>query len=195
MSITNDTVTIAGNIGNDPIRNETRSGKPVVNFRVGSSSGYFDQRTGVWVDGGTNWYAVAAYGRLAEHAKASLQRGHAVIVSGRLKVREWEANGKKGVDVEIVADAIGHDLNWGTSAFVRRPRTTNTEVPASGIASIAGETPAVEQGIAQSSNAESSDAEPTEEERDAWRVGGLRTLTDADSDVDAAVNEQEPFYA
>lgn len=127
MSITNDIVTFAGNIGNDPTKNETRAGTPVVNFRVGSSSGYFDQRAGAWVDGGTNWYAVAAYGKLAEHAKASLHRGDAVIVSGRLKVKEWEANGKKGVDLDIVADAIGHDLNFGTSAFLRRLRAVAAE--------------------------------------------------------------------
>jgi len=54
MSITNDVLTIAGNIGNDPISNETRSGKAVINFRVATSSGYFDQRTGAWVDGVTN---------------------------------------------------------------------------------------------------------------------------------------------
>ncbi|BDZ38123.1 single-stranded DNA-binding protein [Microbacterium suwonense] len=172
MSITNDTVTIAGNIGNDPIRNETRSGKPVVNFRVGSSSGYFDQRTGAWVDSGTNWYAVAAYGRLAEHAKASLQRGHAVIVSGRLKVREWEANGKKGVDVEIVADAIGHDLNWGTSAFVRRPRTTNAEAPSARSANSTDELDGADPTL----------DEPTAEEKDAWDTGGLQGVTETDVD-------------
>ena len=158
MSITNDVLTIAGNIGNDPISNETRAGKAVINFRVATSSGYFDQRTGAWVDGVTNWYAVSAFGSLAEHAKASLHRGDPVIVVGRLRQKEWEANGKKGIDVEITADAVGHDLRRGTSAFARRQRSEQPTAPA------------------PSDVAPGSD-EPTEADQDAWRSAGL-ALTD-----------------
>ncbi|GAA3948538.1 single-stranded DNA-binding protein [Microbacterium soli] len=183
MSITNDTLTIAGNIGNDPVRNETRTGKPVINFRVGSSSGYFDQRTGAWVDGGTNWYAVAAYGALAEHAKASLHRGDPVIVSGRLKVREWEANGRKGIDVEIVADAIGHDLNRGTSAFARRARASAPQSPAD-VGSERGGAPTAAAPEAE---------EPAAQDEDAWRAAGLvdpTTLT-GPTDAQAEAGERE----
>lgn len=155
MSISNDVITIAGNIGNDPISNETRAGKAVINFRVATSSGYFDQRTGAWVEGGTNWYAVSAFGNLASHARASLHRGDPVIVVGRLRQKEWEANGKKGIDVEITADAIGHDLRRGTSAFARRPRSEQ-----------AGGAPAV------SDEALVSD-EPTPADQDAWAGAGL----------------------
>lgn len=164
MSISHDIVTFAGNIGNDLIKNETRAGKPVVNFRVATSSGYFDQRTGAWVEGNTNWYAVAAFGRLAEHAAASLHRGDAVIVSGRLRVKEWEANGKKGVDVEIVADAIGHDLNSGTSAFARRPKTA---------ASDQGRAASDGAGQKPDQSASLSADTPTDEDLDTWRAGGL----------------------
>lgn len=197
MSITNDILTIAGNIGNDPIRNETKTGRTVLNFRVGSSSGYYDQRTGAWVDGGTNWYAVVAYGNLAEHAKASLRRGDPVIVSGRLKVREWEANGKKGVDVEILADAIGHDLNRGTSAFVRRPRPAAAETVTADGATAAHGSPdeATETGaIRTGSNAD----EATELERDAWRASGLTDPTTDDDQDDAdtgAAERQELSFA
>ncbi|MFD5225625.1 single-stranded DNA-binding protein [Microbacterium sp. NPDC058342] len=184
MSITNDTVTIAGNIGNDPVKNETRGGKPVINFRVATSSGYFDQRTGAWVEGNTNWYAVSAFGYLAEHAKASLRRGDPVIVSGRLRVKEWEANGKKGIDVEIVADAIGHDLNRGTSAFVRRPKAGGADqapAPASAERGAVGE--------------EIPD-EPTAAEADAWVEAGMHLIDapDADPDDEGAPSEEELAY-
>ncbi|WP_313355830.1 single-stranded DNA-binding protein [Microbacterium sp.] len=166
MSITNDVLTIAGNIGNDPVANETRSGKAVINFRVATSSGYFDQRTGAWVDGGTNWYAVSAFGKLAEHAKASLHCGDPVIVVGRLRQKEWEANGKKGIDVELTADSIGHDLRRGTSAFARRPRPEQA-----GVAPAADDAPVLD--------------EPTEADRDAWAGAGLR-LTDEPDSVEAS---------
>lgn len=182
MTMINDVVTISGNIGNDPTKNETRAGKPVINFRVGSSHRYLDQRTGEWVDGGTNWYAISAFGNLAEHAKASLHRGDAVIVTGRLKVREWEANGKKGVDVEIVADVIGHDLNWGTSGFARRQRPTTTEPGSS------GDAPPTETAVDDSSGYD----EPTAEDQDAWRAAGL-SVSEITAGDDPQV--QEPSYA
>ncbi|PKI93063.1 single-stranded DNA-binding protein [Actinomycetales bacterium SN12] len=162
MSITNDVLTIAGNIGNDPISNETRSGKAVINFRVATSSGYFDQRTGAWVDGVTNWYAVSAFGKLAEHARASLHRGDPVVVVGRLRQKEWEANGKKGIDVELTADAIGHDLRRGTSAFVRRPRPEQVSVAPAG-----DESPVFD--------------EPSEADQDAWAGAGLRLTAETGS--------------
>lgn len=185
MTMSNDLVTISGNIGNDPTKNETRAGKPVINFRVGSTHRYLDQRTGEWVDSATNWYAVSAFGNLAEHAKASLHRGDAVIVTGRLKVKEWEANGKKGVDVEIVADAVGHDLNWGTSGFARRQRP----------ATVAPDT--APSGTAPSDDSSMDGAagygEPTAEEEDGWRAGGLIV---ADGAVEGeAEPEEEPSYA
>ncbi len=182
MTMSNDIVTISGNIGNDPTKNETRAGKPVINFRVGSSHRYLDQRTGEWVDGGTNWYAVSAFGNLAEHAKASLHRGDAVIVTGRLKVKEWEANGKKGIDVEIVADAIGHDLNWGTSGFARRQRPSAVETGQPGGAP-SGEF---------ATDGESGYDEPTVEEQDGWRANGL---TVAEGLVEDDEEMKEPSYA
>lgn len=177
MSITNDVLTIAGNIGNDPISNETRAGKAVLNFRVATSSGYFDQRTGAWVDGITNWYAVSAFGNLAEHARASLHRGDAVIVVGRLRQKEWEANGKKGIDVEIAADAIGHDLRRGTSAFARRPRSEQAAAPAP-----AEHTP---RSDAPLSDAPLSDA-PSAADRDAWAAAGFELMGERGDETAAA---------
>jgi len=43
-----------------------------------------------------------------------------VIVNGRLRVRRWESDDKSGTTVEVEADAIGHDLRWGVSAFTKR---------------------------------------------------------------------------
>lgn len=117
-----DTVTIHGNLGNEPVKNTTTAGASVVNFRVASTSGYWDRRTGSWVDTGTNWYDVAAYRQLADHAKASLHSGDPVIITGTLRLKEWESNGRRGLSAEITAESIGHDLRRGTSAFARIPR-------------------------------------------------------------------------
>ncbi|WP_194419697.1 single-stranded DNA-binding protein [Microbacterium abyssi] len=125
----NDTVTILGRVGGDPNRSETTTGVPVVNFRVASPQRRFDQKTQTWIETGTNWYNVSAFRQLAEHAKASLHSGDGVIVTGRLKLREWESGGKKGLSADIDADAIGHDLRWGASAFAKARTATPSQAP------------------------------------------------------------------
>lgn len=122
-----DTVTIVGKVATDPNQAQTGGGVHVTNFRLASTHRRFDQATQAWVDSGTNWYSVAAYRQLGEHAKASLRSGDSVIVTGRLRIRNWESNGKHGTSVDIDADAIGHDLRWGTSAYLRASRAASGE--------------------------------------------------------------------
>ncbi|WEK59736.1 MAG: single-stranded DNA-binding protein [Candidatus Microbacterium colombiense] len=122
-----ETLTIVGKVATDPARGHTGGGTPVTNFRLASTHRRFDAATQTWVDAGTNWYSVAAFRQLGEHAKASLRCGDSVIVTGRLKIRNWESNGKHGTSVDIDAESIGHDLRWGTSAFLRASRASGTD--------------------------------------------------------------------
>lgn len=122
-----DTVTIIGKVATDPVLAQTGGGVPVTNFRLASTHRRYDQATASWVDAGTNWYSVAAYRQLGEHAKASLRTGDSVIVAGRLRIRTWESNGKQGTSVDIDAEAVGHDLRWGTTAYLRSSRAGASE--------------------------------------------------------------------
>ncbi|GGH39097.1 single-stranded DNA-binding protein [Microbacterium album] len=115
-----DIITITGNIATDPLHQTTNTGVPVTRFRLASSQRRFDRDSGQWVEGATNWYSVSAFRALAENAHASLRKGQRVVVTGRLRLRAWERDGRKGMEAEIDADALGHDLRFGTSAFTRR---------------------------------------------------------------------------
>lgn len=112
----NDTITIVGTIGTDPER-KVRGGVAITTFRVASKERRFDKASGTWIDGDTNWYTASAYRRLADHAFASLHRRERVVLTGRLKVRNWETGDKRGTSVDIDIDAIGHDLLFGTTVF------------------------------------------------------------------------------
>lgn len=122
-----DTLTILGNVATDPTQGRTPTGIPVTNFRVATTHRRFDAATQTWVDASTNWYSVAAFRQLGEHAKASLRCGDSVIVTGKLKIRTWESNGKSGTSIDIEAEAIGHDLRRGTAAFLRASRPAGGE--------------------------------------------------------------------
>jgi single-strand DNA-binding protein len=117
-----DTIAITGNVATDPELKHTPGGVVIASFRVASAQRRFDRNTNAWVDGGTNWYSVSAFRSLAEHAHASLRRGDRVVLTGRLRVRNWDNGTTRGTAVEIDADAIGHDLLWGTSAFTKGSR-------------------------------------------------------------------------
>ncbi len=133
----NETVTVVGNIGGTLDQRQTPAG-PVTSFRLGSTHRKFDKQRGEWVDDYTNWFSVNVWRALGEHALHSFRKGERVIVTGRLRAREWETETKRGVTLEIDAVALGHDLLWGTSAFSRdapgggAPAEQTASAPAAG---------------------------------------------------------------
>jgi len=114
-----DTITVTGNIATPPEHKRTSGGVAITTFRVASGQRRYDRATSSWIDSGTNWYTVSTFRSLAEHAMESLHKGDRVILTGRLRLREWDTGVKKGITAEIDADSIGHDLLWGTSRFER----------------------------------------------------------------------------
>ena len=151
-----DHITVIGNIATDPEQRRTTAGIAVTSFRVASSQRHFDARSGEWVDGLTNWYRVSAFRALGENAFTSLSKGQRIIVTGKLKLKEWEAGGKKGIEVEIDADGLGHDLQWGTSSFTRVVRS-DARPPATAVAT-SGDTRAAVAPTDADDGARSEDA-------------------------------------
>ena len=41
------------------------------------------------------------------------------MVTGKLRVRDWDNGERAGTSVEVEAEALGHDLTWGTAVFTR----------------------------------------------------------------------------
>lgn len=122
-----DNITIRGNLAADPEQRRISNDVVVTSFRVGTTSRHFDKTAGEWVDDDTNWFQVSAFRGLGEHAFASLRKGHPVIVSGKLKLREWESASGKGMSADIEADAVGHDLRWGSTVYTRTHRPEREE--------------------------------------------------------------------
>jgi single-strand DNA-binding protein len=130
--------TVAGFVATPPNFSATKSGLPTMTMRVAWTPRRVDRTTGEWTDEPTCFVSVKCYGRTAENCKISLEKGDPVVVTGTLRMHDYESKeGTMRTSVDITANAIGHDLSRGTSVFNRRGRKAQ---PAAG-ESQAGQVP------------------------------------------------------
>ena len=147
MVCMNDIITVVGNAASDPESIETSSGKALTKVRVASTSRRYNPSTQQWEDVGTNWYTVRAWGRLAEHLRASVQKGMQLVVQGRLKIDVRKGETATFTNIDIDADTIGVSLQFGTVQFQRSSGRQETPQPSgqesqSVVDSSAGQRPA-----------------------------------------------------
>jgi len=113
-------VTLQGWVGGDVAVRDVGETQ-CASFRVGSTPRY--NRGGTWTDGQTSWFTVNCWRGLGKNVFDSIKRGDAVVVHGRVRVDVWEREGQPN-SVSWIVDAtfVGHDLNKGTSSFVKTAR-------------------------------------------------------------------------
>lgn len=114
------TITVRGFVATQPKINIVADRLAISSFRLGSSERRFNRSTGQWETSSVSWYSVSCFRDLATNAFASINKGDPVIVTGRLKVSEWSAGDKSGLDVEIEAEGVGHDFRWGKAVGFAR---------------------------------------------------------------------------
>jgi len=122
-----DIITVTGLVATSPRHITTSEGLAITSFRLASNQRRFDRGQNAWVDGDTNWYTITAFRQLGVHAASSIEKGQRVIVTGRVRVRDWESGEKSGTTIEIDAEAIGHDLTWGRATFTRSVITAKSD--------------------------------------------------------------------
>jgi single-strand DNA-binding protein len=115
----NSKYTTTGLVATTPRYLKTIEGTDICSFRLASGYKRFDRTKMDWVEGETNWFTITAFGTLAINVASSISKGDRIIVSGTLRVRDWDNGEKSGTSVEVEADTIGHDLVWGQSTFTR----------------------------------------------------------------------------
>jgi single-strand DNA-binding protein len=109
-------ITVVGNLTGDPELRFTPSGAAVANFTVASTTRVLDKQTNEWKDGDTVFLRCNVWRQYAENVAESLTRGMRVIVTGRLKVRQYETrDGGKGTSVECEVDDVGPVLRYATA--------------------------------------------------------------------------------
>ena len=122
-----DSYTAVGLVATTPRHIITADGLPDTTFRLAAGTRKFDRDSSQWIDAETNWFTIVSFRALAENANESLGKGDRVVVSGRLKIRDWDNGERSGTNVEIEADSLGHDLMFGTTKFERVTRSIGKE--------------------------------------------------------------------
>ena len=118
------TITVVGNLTDDPELRFTPSGAAVAKFRIASTPRTMDRQSGEWKDGEPLFLACNIWRDAAEHVAESLQRGARVIVQGRLRQRSYETReGEKRTVYELEVDEIGPSLRYATAKVQKMSRS------------------------------------------------------------------------
>src|SRR5829696_5149182 len=114
-TVTEASVSFAGNLTDDPELRHADSGITRARFRV-ALSGRREQEA--------SFFTVVVWRDQAEHAAQSLARGSRVVVVGRLQQRAWTAeDGSARSTVKVVAEELGPSLRWATATTTRTTRS------------------------------------------------------------------------
>ncbi|WP_020522677.1 single-stranded DNA-binding protein [Catelliglobosispora koreensis] len=118
------TITVIGNLTDDPELRFTPSGAAVAKFRIASTPRTLDRASGEWKDGEPLFLACSVWRQVAENVAESLHRGSRVIVSGRLRQRTYETReGEKRTVMELEVDEIGPSLRYATAKVQKMSRS------------------------------------------------------------------------
>lgn len=134
--MTDNTVTLVGNVTRDPELRYTPNGQTVASFGLAVNRRWQNRQTQEWEEQ-VSFFDIKAWAGLAENIAESIPRGTRVIVTGRLEQRSWETdNGEKRSKVEVVADEVAPSLRWATAQVQKIERdqasrpTSNTTAQA-----------------------------------------------------------------
>ncbi|MFI7688492.1 single-stranded DNA-binding protein [Nonomuraea sp. NPDC049655] len=115
-------ITLTGNVAAEPRQYSFDDGTRVTSLKVFTSHRYFDRKTGQWTDGERVCFTVRCWRALGDNVADCVRAGQPVVVSGKLRIREFGAEGDRRFMPEIEASAVGHDLRWGTGVFTKPER-------------------------------------------------------------------------
>jgi single-strand DNA-binding protein len=113
--VSDNQVTLTGNLTDDPELRFTPNGVAVANFRLAVDQRVWD--TDGWKDGESSYFRVNVWRDQAEHVSRSLHKGARCVVVGRLRSHSWETpEGQRRSAVEVHAEEVGMSLRFAAMA-------------------------------------------------------------------------------
>jgi single-strand DNA-binding protein len=113
--VSDNQVTLTGNLTDDPELRFTPNGVAVANFRLAVDQRVWDADG--WKDGDSSYFRVSVWRGQAEHVSRSLHKGARCVVVGRLRSHSWETpEGQRRSAVEVDAEEVGMSLRFAPVA-------------------------------------------------------------------------------
>ena len=158
-------VFLVGNLTRDPEVRYLQSGQAVAEMRLAVTSRYKTQSGEEKED--TVFVDVNVWGRTAENCAQYLSKGSPALVEGRLKLDQWEKDGKKNSKLFVVADRV---------QFIGAPKRTGEYTDTPGGDEAAPARPAAAKPSARApaspATAESPASAASEDRPDGAAAGG-----------------------
>jgi len=127
--VSDNQVTLTGNLTDDPELRFTPNGVAVANFRLAVDQRVWDSDG--WKDGESSYFRVNVWRDQAEHVSRSLHKGARCVVVGRLKSRSWETpEGQRRSAVEVDAEEVGMSMRFAPAAAPAEAATAEPAAPA-----------------------------------------------------------------
>jgi len=135
--VSDNQVTLTGNLTDDPELRFTPNGVAVANFRLAVDQRVWDSDG--WKDGESSYFRVNVWRDQAEHVSRSLHKGARCVVVGRLKSRSWETpEGQRRSAVEVDAEEVGMSMRFSPAAQPAEAATAEPAAPAKATPAKAG---------------------------------------------------------
>jgi single-strand DNA-binding protein len=96
-----NSVTLAGNLGKDPETKTFDNGGSITNATMATSESWKDKQTGEKKER-TTWHNLVFQNRLGEIVQQYCSKGSSLLVSGSIRVRDYDKNGVKTYITEIM---------------------------------------------------------------------------------------------
>lgn len=111
-----NTVTLHGNLGQDPELKTSQGGKSFCNFSIATSDGWGDNKK-------TNWHRCTAFGKPAEIISKYVKKGDEIVVTGSIDYNEHED--KKYTSILVNDFSLCRN---NTSQSQSKPKTTASDL-------------------------------------------------------------------
>lgn len=105
------TLTIIGNLTDEPTTRTITGGQVVTSFNVASKP-RVKGTDGQWKDGEALYLRASCWRELGEHAAQTLTKGSRVVVVGRLKQRSYETPSGQRTSYELDVEELGLSLKF-----------------------------------------------------------------------------------
>lgn len=116
-------ITVVGYVAAEPHFEILASGTSLMSLRVGSTPRRYDRDLGRWRDDDPMFLTATCWRTLADNLRGcDLKRGDPIIVTGKLRIREYVKGAERRFSAQIEATTVGHDLSRGVARFQRVQR-------------------------------------------------------------------------